>query len=40
VARRLVTDNRIAPVASMTDAADGSPVDWPDTHLLLVARRS
>ncbi len=34
-----IIDNRIAPVASITDARDGSPVDWPDTHLLLVARR-
>jgi SAM-dependent methyltransferase len=34
-----IIDNRISPVASLTDPADGTPVDWPDTHLLLVARR-
>ncbi|MFI7060518.1 class I SAM-dependent methyltransferase [Kribbella sp. NPDC050124] len=33
-----VVDNRIAPVASIT-TPDGEPLDWPDTHQLLVARR-
>lgn len=33
-----VIDNRIAPVASIT-TPDGDPIDWPDTHQLLVARR-
>ncbi|GIF20131.1 SAM-dependent methyltransferase [Actinoplanes tereljensis] len=33
-----VIENRIAPVASLTDL-DGHPVDWPSTHLLTVARR-
>lgn len=31
-------DNRIAPVARLTDL-DGRPVDWPTTHLRVVARR-
>jgi SAM-dependent methyltransferase len=31
-------DNRIAPVASLTDP-DGHPLDWPTTHLLALARR-
>jgi hypothetical protein len=31
-------DNRIAPVATLTDT-DGNPIDWPTTHLLTVARR-
>jgi hypothetical protein len=30
--------HRIAPVASLT-SLDGTPVDWPDTHQLLIARR-
>lgn len=30
--------NRIAPGASLT-TSDGEPIDWPDTHQLLVARR-
>jgi hypothetical protein len=30
--------NRFAPTAQLL-AADGSRLDWPDTHLLLVARR-
>lgn len=34
-----IIDNRIAPVASLTDPADGAAVPWPDTHLLLIARR-
>ena len=34
-----IVDNRIAPVARLTDPADGTTVEWPDTHLLLVARR-
>jgi SAM-dependent methyltransferase len=33
-----VIDNRIAPVASITDL-DGNAVQWPTTHLLAVARR-
>ncbi|MEU4400692.1 class I SAM-dependent methyltransferase [Micromonospora orduensis] len=33
-----VIDNRIAPVATLTDT-DGRPLDWPDTHLLGIARR-
>ncbi|GAA1407043.1 class I SAM-dependent methyltransferase [Catellatospora coxensis] len=33
-----IVDNRIAPVAGLTDL-DGAPLDWPVTHLLLVARR-
>ncbi|NJC12985.1 SAM-dependent methyltransferase [Micromonospora profundi] len=33
-----VIDNRIAPVASLTDL-DGRPLDWPTTHILTVARR-
>ncbi|GAA2616122.1 methyltransferase domain-containing protein [Paractinoplanes durhamensis] len=33
-----VIDNRIAPVAALTDT-DGRPLDWPTTHLLTVARR-
>jgi SAM-dependent methyltransferase len=33
-----VIDNRIAPVATLTDL-DGHPLDWPTTHLLAIARR-
>jgi SAM-dependent methyltransferase len=33
-----IIENRIAPVASLTDL-DGRPLDWPVTHLLAVARR-
>jgi hypothetical protein len=33
-----VIENRIAPVASLT-TLEGDPVDWPDTHQLLIARR-
>ena len=33
-----VIDNRIAPVAALTDL-DGHPLDWPTTHVLCVARR-
>ncbi|GAA0493005.1 hypothetical protein Ade02nite_69840 [Paractinoplanes deccanensis] len=33
-----VIDNRIAPVAALTDL-DGTPLPWPTTHLLTVARR-
>lgn len=33
-----VIDNRIAPVASLATQT-GDPVDWPDTHQLLIARR-
>ncbi len=35
-----IVDHRIAHVASLTDAVTGEPVGWPDTHLLLVARRN
>jgi SAM-dependent methyltransferase len=33
-----VVDNRIAPVAELS-TVDGRPLDWPVTHVLLVARR-
>ncbi|GAA3026258.1 hypothetical protein GCM10010462_11010 [Microbacterium dextranolyticum] len=33
-----LVENRFAPAASLTDL-DDEPLDWPDTHLLLVARR-
>lgn len=33
-----VIEHRIAPVAFLT-SPDGDPIDWPDTHQLLVARR-
>ena len=33
-----VIDNRIAPVASLSDL-DGNPLPWPATHVLAVARR-
>ncbi|TYB39995.1 class I SAM-dependent methyltransferase [Micromonospora sp. AP08] len=33
-----VIENRIAPVASLTDL-DDRPLDWPTTHILTVARR-
>jgi SAM-dependent methyltransferase len=33
-----VIDNRIAPVASLSDLG-GNPLPWPATHLLTVARR-
>lgn len=33
-----IVANRIAPVATLTDV-DGEPLDWPVTHVLLVARR-
>ncbi|HWS32568.1 MAG TPA: class I SAM-dependent methyltransferase, partial [Actinoplanes sp.] len=33
-----IIDNRIAPVAALT-GLDGTPLDWPTTHLLVVARR-
>jgi SAM-dependent methyltransferase len=33
-----IIDNRIAPVASLA-ALDGTPLDWPVTHVLFVARR-
>lgn len=33
-----LVENRFAPVAQLTDA-DGQPVEWPVTHLLLVCRR-
>jgi hypothetical protein len=33
-----IVSNRLAPVACLTDL-DGVPLDWPVTHVLLVARR-
>jgi len=33
-----IIEHRIAPVASLTQP-DGRPLAWPDTHVLLVARR-
>lgn len=33
-----IIDNRIAPVASL-HRPDGTPMDWPVTHVLFVARR-
>ena len=33
-----IVHNRLAPVASLTHA-DGRALDWPVTHVLLVARR-
>jgi hypothetical protein len=33
-----IVEHRIAPVATLT-APDGRPLDWPVTHVLLVARR-
>ncbi|UQU67651.1 methyltransferase domain-containing protein [Couchioplanes caeruleus] len=33
-----VIDNRIAPVASLSDL-DGRPLPWPATHVLAIARR-
>ncbi|WP_231954498.1 class I SAM-dependent methyltransferase [Actinoplanes derwentensis] len=33
-----IIDNRIAPVASLTDER-AQPLDWPTTHLFVVARR-
>jgi SAM-dependent methyltransferase len=33
-----IIDNRIAPTATLT-ATDGTPLEWPVTHVLLVARR-
>ncbi|MFY1651894.1 class I SAM-dependent methyltransferase [Solwaraspora sp. WMMB762] len=33
-----IVDHRIAPVASLS-TIDGRPMDWPVTHVLLVARR-
>lgn len=34
-----VVEHALAPVAALHDAATGEPVDWPDTHVLTVARR-
>ncbi|WP_265520292.1 class I SAM-dependent methyltransferase [Oerskovia flava] len=34
-----LVENAFAPVASLRDAATGEVVDWPDTHVLSVARR-
>jgi SAM-dependent methyltransferase len=33
-----IVDNRIRPVAGLS-TVDGDAMDWPDTHVLLVARR-
>ena len=33
-----IVANRLAPVASLS-TVEGQPVDWPVTHVLLVARR-
>ncbi len=33
-----LVENRFAPAASLRDL-DGAPLEWPDTHMLLVARR-
>jgi hypothetical protein len=33
-----IIDNRIAPVASLS-RPDGTPLEWPVTHVLFVARR-
>jgi hypothetical protein len=33
-----VVDNRLRPVASLA-RPDGAPIDWPATHVLLIARR-
>jgi len=33
-----IIDNRITPVATLS-TVDGEPMAWPDTHVLLVARR-
>jgi SAM-dependent methyltransferase len=33
-----IVDNRITPVATLS-TVDGDPMDWPDTHVLLIARR-
>ncbi len=33
-----IVEHRIDPVAALTDL-DGRPLPWPDTHVLLVARR-
>ncbi len=34
-----VVAHAFAPVAALHDATTGEPVDWPDTHVLTVARR-
>ena len=34
-----LVEHSFAPVAVLTDAATGEPVEWPDTHVLTVARR-
>jgi len=33
-----IVQHRLAPVAALS-TLDGAPLDWPDTHVLLVARR-
>lgn len=33
-----IVEHRIAPVAALADL-DGTPLPWPDTHVLVVARR-
>ncbi|MEV7963101.1 methyltransferase domain-containing protein [Oerskovia paurometabola] len=34
-----LVEHSFAPVATLTDAATGETVEWPDTHVLTVARR-
>lgn len=34
-----LVENRLSVDVTLTDAESGRPVDWPDTHVLLVARR-
>jgi SAM-dependent methyltransferase len=34
-----VVEHAFTPVATLHDAVTGEPVDWPDTHVLTVARR-
>ncbi|MCB7135210.1 SAM-dependent methyltransferase [Cellulosimicrobium marinum] len=34
-----LVEHSFAPVAALHDAVTGEPVDWPDTHVLTVARR-
>lgn len=34
-----VVEHAFTPVATLHDATTGEPVDWPDTHVLTVARR-
>lgn len=34
-----LVEHRFAPVARLTDPTTGAQIDWPDTHLLIIARR-